>query len=193
MRGLEVSVVKIILENKDEELSISHIAKLLKKDYKNTHNMTSRLSRLKLIKLQPFGRSHRVALLSEMHPLIFEAEYLRRNELLRNKNIAVMNDSFKALHSKLYILLLFGSYAKKTQTKQSDIDLLFIIPDASEEKIEKEIQTIADTLPLKIHVNIFKESDFKAMKDSRTATVGSEAIKNNIILHGIESYYELLQ
>ena len=70
---------------------------------------------------------------------------------------------------------------------------MFIVTDEAEGSMEKEIQNIASTLPLKLHVNIFKETDFKAMENSKETTVGSEAIKNNIILHGIEAYYELLQ
>lgn len=192
MRSKEVEIIRLLIENREKELSIHQIATLLKKDYKNAHNIVSRLSNMQLVKLQTFGKSHRVILPNKVHPLLFEAEYLRRNELLRNKGIAVMYDSFRGMYSKLYVLLVFGSYAKKTQTKYSDIDLMFIVPEAAEEKMEKEIQSIAVTLPLKIHVNIFKESDFNAMKNSKEITVGSEAIKNNIILHGIEPYYEMV-
>ena len=193
MKSKEGEVIKLLIENREKELSINQIAKLLKKDYKNTHNIVTRLSKANIVELTPFGKSHRVTLLNKAHPLIFEAEYIRRKEFLKNKDLAVMSDSFKSFHSKLYILLVFGSYAKKTQTKHSDIDLLFIAPDMAEEKMEKEIQNIAGTLPLKIHVNIFKESDFKAMKNSKETTVGSEAIKNNIILHGVELYYEMIE
>ena len=192
MKSKDVEIIKLLMENRDKELSINQIATLLKKDYKNAHNIVSRLSKMQLIKLQPFGKSYRVLLLNKAHPMIFEAEYLRRNELLKHKDIAVMYDSFKGLHSKLFILLVFGSYAKRAQTKHSDIDLLFIVSDDAEENMEKEIQNIAGTLPLKIHINIFKESDFKAMKNSKEVTVGSEAIKSNVILHGIEPYYEMV-
>lgn len=192
MKSNDVDVLKLLIENKERELNISQIATLLRKDYKNAHNIVTRLSKMQLVQLQPFGKSYSVHLVNQLHPLLFEAEYTRKAALLRNKNIAVMVDSFKAMRSKLYVLLIFGSYAKKTETKHSDIDLMFIVPDAAEEKMEKEIQNIAHTLPLKIHMNIFKESDFKAMKNSREVTVGSEAIKNNVILHGIESYYEIL-
>jgi len=193
MKSKEVEIIKLLIENRDKDLSINQIAKLLKKDYKNAHNIITRLSKMQLVQLQPFGNSYRVSLINRMHPLIFETEYLRRSELLKKKDIAVMYSYFNGMHSKLYILLVFGSYAKKTQTKHSDIDLMFIVPDAAEEKMEKEIQNIAGTLPLKIHINIFKESDFKAMKNSKEITVGSEAIKNNIILQGIEPYYGMVQ
>ncbi|MBI2144358.1 nucleotidyltransferase domain-containing protein [Candidatus Woesearchaeota archaeon] len=193
MRGKEAEVVKLLLENRAKELSINQIAKLLKKDYKNAHNIVTRLSKLSLIKLLPFGRSYRVGLINKVNPLIFEAEYLRRNELLKNKDMAIMYDSFKSMRSRLYILLVFGSYAKKTQTQRSDIDLMFIVPDAEEQKLESEIQNIVSTLPLNIHVNIFRETDFRAMKNSKEITVGSEAILRNVILNGIEPYYEALQ
>jgi len=193
MKSKEVEIIKLLLENKEKELNINLIAKLLKKDYKNVHNIVTRLSTMQLVKLETFGKSYRVILANKAHPLIYEAEYRRRIDLLKNKNITVMYDSFKSMGSKLYVLLIFGSYAKKTQNPHSDIDLLFIVPDEAEEKMETEIQTIAGTLPLKLHVNIFKESDFIAMKKSKEATVGSEAIMKNIILYGIESYYEMIQ
>ena len=193
MKGKEAEIIKLLIENKGKELSINQIAKLLKKDYKNAHNIVTRLYRTKIVMLEGFGKSYKVNLINKAHPLIYEAECIRRQELLKNKGIAVMYDSFKSMRSKFYILLLFGSYAKKAQTKHSDIDLMFIVPDLAEEKMEREIQNITGTLPLKIHVNIFKESDFKAMKNSKEITVGSEAIKNNIILHGIEPYYEMIQ
>jgi|SRR3989344_1283488 len=193
MRSKEAEIIKLLIENREKELSINQIAKLLKKNYKNAHNVVTRLSKMKVVKLEAFGKSYKVILTSKAHPLIYEAEYLRRQELLKNKDIAVMYDSFRNMRSKLYVLLVFGSYAKKTQTKHSDIDLMFIVPDDAEERMEKEIENITGTLPLKIHVNIFKESDFKAMKNSKETTVGSEAIKNNVILRGIESHYEMIQ
>lgn len=188
----ETEILRLLIENKDKDLSINSIAKLLKKDYKNAHNVIKRLEKRSLISLKPFGRSYRVMLDNKTHPLIFEAEYERRSELLKNKDIAIMLESFKNLKTKLFVLLVFGSYSKKTSTKRSDIDLLFIIPDAGQEKIERDIQNIASTLPLKLHLNIFNEADFNAMKSSKETTVGSEAIMHNVILHGIEPYYEII-
>ena len=99
---------------------------LLKKDYKNAHNIVTRLSTMEVVKLEAFGKSYKVILANKAHPLIYGTEYLRRQELLKDKDLAVMYDSFQSMHSKLYVLLVFGSYAKKTQTKQSNIYLFFI-------------------------------------------------------------------
>ncbi|HIH15076.1 MAG TPA: nucleotidyltransferase domain-containing protein [Nanoarchaeota archaeon] len=134
-----------------------------------------------------------VKLISQVHPLIFEAEYNRRKEILKDKNLAVMLNDFKnTLKSKCYMLLIFGSYAKKTQTKNSDIDLMFIVPDGKEELFEKDVHRAAKSLPLSIHELVFSEKQFLEMVDAKKSNVGQEALKNNIILYGIETYYEMI-
>jgi len=193
MKSNDVEVVKLMLDHKRDNLNIRSISKLLNKDYKNIHNIIKRLEKLSVISLEKFGKSYKIILNKNIHPLIFEAEYLRRKELLKKKEIKIMIDSFNNLSTKLYVFLVFGSYANNTNSKNSDIDLMFILPDASEKEMEREIYNIVGTLPLKIHVNIFKESDFTAMKDSKKITVGSEVIQNNIILYGVESYYEIIK
>ena len=193
MRNKDVLVIRYLIENKREELNISNISSDLKIDYKNTYAIIKRLEFESLIKIESFGQSSRIKLVSKMHPLIFEAEYDRRKESLKDKNLAVMLSSFKkSLKSRQYILLLFGSYAKRKQTKNSDIDLMFIVPDGLEEINEKEVHRIARSLPLPIHHLVFSEKQFLEMINAKEHNVGHEAIKDNIILYGIETYYEMI-
>ncbi len=193
MKNQDSIIVRTILEHKEKDLSIADLSKLTKKDYKTTHTIVKRLEKNELVTLQQFGKSYKVALINKVHPLLFEAEYARREEILQDKNLQVMLDYFKnGLKTSLYILLLFGSYAKKKQTKHSDLDLFFIAPDADKD-FEKKVLNITQLIPLKLHVNVFTESEFIAMKKSKENTVGSEVIKNSIILYSIEAYYELQQ
>jgi predicted nucleotidyltransferase len=175
-------------------VNILGMAKAIKMNYKNAFDIVKRLEKEKIITLKKFGASNKVELNKIVHPLIFETEYLRRNEILRNKNLFVMLDNIKkGLDSSLYILLLFGSHAKKTQTKNSDIDIMFIMPDGNEEKLEKKVHQIIKLMPLPIHQLTFSESQFFDMINVKEFNVGKEAMKNNIILFGIENYYEMLQ
>lgn len=193
MRNKDATIIKFLIEKKNEELNILRISKELKMDYKNAYSIVKRLEKESLVKLESFGQSSRVKLISQAHPLIFEAEYNRRKELLKDKNLAVMlNDFKKALKSKCYMLLVFGSYAKKTQTRNSDIDLMFIVPDGTEELFEKDVNRAASSLPLPIHPLVFSEKQFLEMTNAREPNVGQEALKNNIILYGIETYYEMV-
>lgn len=162
-------------------------------DYKNVYSIVKRLEKESIVKLEFFGHSIRITLIQQMHPIIFEAEYNRQKELLKDKNLAVMLDTFKnALKSKYYVLLVFGSYAKKTQAKSSDIDLMFIVPNESEEQFEKDVNRVARSLPLPIHQLVFSEKQFLDMFESNEPNVVHEALKNNIILYGIETLYSLI-
>jgi predicted nucleotidyltransferase/predicted transcriptional regulator len=192
MRNKDAIIIRCLIENKNRELNILKISKELKMDYKNVYSIIKRLEKEMLVKLESFGQSSRVKLISQVHPLIFEAEYSRRKELLKDKNLAVMLNDFKnALKSKCYMLLIFGSYAKKTQTRNSDIDLMFIVPDGKEGLFEKDVRRAARSLPLAIHYLVFSEKQFLDMANAKESNVGQEALKNNIILYGIETYYEM--
>ena len=104
----------------------------------------------------------------------------------------MLNDFKNTLKSKCCIILIFGSYAKNTQTKNSDIDLMFIVPDGMEELFEKDVHRVARSLPLPIHPLVFSEKQFLEMTHAHESNVGQEALKNNIILYGIETYYEMI-
>ncbi len=193
MRNKESTLIKFLIENKNEELNILKVSKSMKMDYKNVYSIIKRLENAALVKIERFGHSSRVKLDARAHPLVFEAEFKRRKEVLTNKNLAVMFSSFKrALKSKLYVLLLFGSYAKKAQTRNSDIDLMFICPNGGEELFEKVVHRIARSMPLPLHPLVFSESQFAAMVNAKESNVGQEALKNNVILYGTEAYYEML-
>jgi len=193
MKSKNSAIIQYLIENKNEELNIFKMSKLLKMDYKNVYSIVKRLEKESLVKLEAFGQSLRVKLISQANPLIFEAEYNRRQGFLKNKNMAVMLNDFKnVLNSKCFILLVFGSYAKGTQTKNSDIDLMFIVPDGKEDIFEKDINKVARSLPLPIHLLVFSEKQFLEMINAKEPNVGQEALKNNIILYGIEAYYEMV-
>lgn len=183
------SIIKVLLERQEEELNISKIAKYSGIDYKNTYMMVKDLEKQEILILKSFGKTTRVILNKKVHPLIFEAEFERRKALFeKNKDILII---YKRLFELQFpcIVLLFGSYAKGKATKHSDIDLLIVC----EEKRESKIQEIFDLFPLKIHPTFTNFEDFTKMLRTKEFNVVLEAIKNNIILIGIEDYYRLIE
>ncbi len=193
MRLKDAVLVQQLIERKNEELNIRTLSKASRMDYKNVHAIVKRLEKASLVRLEKFGPSSRVTLVRRAHPLVFEAEYERRKRLLNDKNVAVaLNDLQNAVTSRCYVLLVFGSYAKGTQTKRSDIDVMFLVPDGKEERFEREAGRAASVLPLPIHVLVFSETQFAEMLRAKEPSVGTEALKNNIIVHGVEAYYEMI-
>ena len=181
-------IIRVLLE-KQEELNISKISKYSKIDYKNAYNLVKDLEIRGLIRIKPFGKAKRVILNKKIHPLIFEAEYVRRQELFtKNKDFLIIHRRLSELNFP-FITLLFGSHVKGKATKHSDIDLLIIC----EEKRERQIQEILDLFPLKIHPTFTDFEGFMSMLKTREFNVVSETVKNNIPLVGIEDYYRLIE
>lgn len=182
-------IIKVLLERQEEELNICKISKYSKIDYKNTYNIIKDLEKKGLVTVKSFGRTKRVMVNKEIHPLIFEAEYDRRQDLFkRNKDFFVIYRRLSELNFP-FIVLLFGSYAKGRATKHSDIDLLIIC----EKKRERQIREVLDLFPLRIHPTFTNFEDFMLMLKTKEFNVVSEAVKNNIILVGIEDYYRLIK
>jgi len=77
--------------------------------------------------------------------------------------------------SKCNLILLFGSYAKSTEKKESDIDIYI---ETTNTKIKEEVQQIYDQISVKI--GAFNPNDL----------LTKEIIKNHIIIKGAEDYYD---
>lgn len=192
MKNKDVDVIIALMEIHDDNISISQISKKLKINYKNTYNIVKRLEKENLIILNKFGKAYNCILNKKMHPLIFEAEYRRREELLKNKNLKILYNKLNSIIFP-FIALIFGSYANKSANQYSDIDLMLIYNKNRDfENKNIDIERNISILPLDIHPVTFNYEEFFKMAKSRDFNVIEEAIKNNIILIGIEDYYRLV-
>lgn len=186
----ENKIIKFLIKTKKEP-TIRELAKEIKSDYKIVHTAVSRLTEKELLEKKKIGSSIQVRFTNKLSKEVFEVEFERRKGCLKNKNIKIMFDTIKKNVGNInFVLLLFGSYSKDKVNKESDIDLMFI---ASEARMEEKIKQAIFTLPLKIHYFVFTEKQFRDMKDSKEANVVHDAVKNNILLYGIEQYYELIK
>lgn len=182
-------ILKILIGLK-KPLTIREISQKIKSDYRITYLASQELIKKNILNVDKFGNSSVCSLNDKNFNLeIYKAEDERRIELLKNKDLnQILKEVMSKIESSEFIILLFGSYAKKSQKKHSDIDLMFI---SNDKNFEERIETIFSLLPLKTHFFVFTEEEFKKMKDSKKPNVTTEAIKNNVILYGIENYYRL--
>lgn len=181
-------VVIALLENEGKNISIAQLSNYIGMDYKNVYNIVKKLEKEGIITLEKFGNAFNCILNKKSHPIIFEAEYERRKNLLKNKDLHILYNKLNSLNFS-FIALIFGSYAKGTSSRSSDIDLMVI----GEKNREKEIERIISLLPLDMHFVSFTYEEFLSMAQIREFSVVSEAIKRNIILIGIEDYYRLIE
>lgn len=92
-----------------------------------------------------------------------------------------------------FIFLVTGSYAKRTETPSSDLDVV-IISDSnkSKEEISSKLRYESETSIPKVHLYVFTKQEFLEMIASKKENYGREIARNNLIFFGAASYYTLL-
>ncbi len=178
-------LLSLLIENKEEKYTIRKLALLRNINYKSAYLALQGLEREKLAVLEKVGNCTLCRFTGNFSPRVYAVEHSRREKMLRNKNFLILYNRLKKI-TLPFIVILFGSWAKKTARKGSDIDLL-IISEHSE--VEQALRLV----PLPVHVTKITYKEFLTMVRSREFTVVSEALKKNIILVGIEEYYRLVQ
>lgn len=187
-------ILKYLLSNPDKQVTIRGIAKKLGKSYALVYNNILNLEKNKLITKQDVPPA-KVLKLNKFAPnsVFVDIELKRKEEFLRKFAWAkiMLDDILSHAKSPFFILLIFGSYAKGTQTAKSDIDLLFIVPD---KKNIKDIETISAYTKVKKSINVITAANFKEMiRNTNEMNIGNEAKMHHIILHGAEEYYQLIR
>ncbi len=189
-------ILIFLLSKPEEQLTIRGITKRLGKSYTLVYNNIAKLEKESIIRKQnvPPGQ---IIILNEFAPteIFVDIELKRKKEFLKKYPwVQVMlNDILLSAKNLFFTLLVFGSYAKATQTKSSDLDLLIIVQD---KKDIKDVEYAIDRAYTKVKkgLNFVDMNDFKEMiKNTNELNIGNEAKKHHIILYGVEAYYQLLR
>lgn len=188
MRDNKKEIIVKLVEKGEEKPTINQLSQETGIRYKNVYDIIKKLEEEFLIKTEKIGNSLQCSLIKKMHPLLFDAEFHRRKILTKNSDFKVIQNRLNSLNFS-FIILLFGSHAKKTSVKGSDIDIMVI----GEKNRERDFENIFSIIPLNIHHNFFTYEEFITMAQSYEFSVVKEAIKNNVILIGIEDYYRLME
>ncbi len=185
MDNERLAILKLLIEHPEEAWSIRKISLRRGINYKSAYQAVHKLRQEGAVTLSTYGNTSICTFSRKWSESTLRVEYARLQELLHDKNFKVIHARLSTISSQ-FILLLFGSYAKKTYTQHSDIDLLLITDKPA------EIKNAVELIPLNIHLTVITYAEFITMLKSREFTVVSEAVKKNIILFGMEDYYRML-
>ena len=188
MKNNKHEIVIKLIENDEKRLTIHQLSQKTGIPYSNVHNIIKKLENEDLVSLEKIGNAYQCRINKKVHPLIFEAEFERRKVLMKNSDFKVLQTKLNSLKFS-FTAIIFGSHAKGTASKGSDVDMLVV----GESKRETDIERTVSILPLNIHFLFFSYEEFLSMSQSREFNVVSEAIKSNVILVGIEDYYRLME
>jgi predicted nucleotidyltransferase len=90
-------------------------------------------------------------------------------------------------------IILFGSYVKETEKKNSDLDIAIIIENKSKEiKAKIAIKEAALKTELKIDSQIITEKEFKEMLKNNEENLGKQIAKNHLAIQNQEAFYNII-
>ena len=184
---LKENILMYFVEDKNREVTIKELSKILKKDYKNVYVSVQELK--ENLTINKKSNSTYISFLPKLSPHIFLIENIRKQNILKNNKIKLIYDDLKKISTPFFIAIIFGSYAKNNFTKNSDIDMCII------HNGEKDFKEIYNKLSIhsKLEIHDFHYKEFIDLLKDKTRNVGHEIVKNGVILSNVEAYYELLK
>ena len=190
---LELKIVGLLAGHAEKKFTINEIAKSLGEHYSLVHRTVNRLAEDNVVVKTKVGKSHlcMLNLENEKTSVLMELNEIskRENFYSEKKELKlILGDFVKSIESKdIATIVLFGSYAKGTETEGSDIDILLIgRGDAGVDRITKEMYA---KYGKEISPVVMKWEDFKKQRDK---PVIKELTKNHYVLHGVKNFVELV-
>ncbi len=191
---LELKIVDLLARNTERKFTINEVAKSLKEYYSFVHRTVNKLIKDGVITKEKAGKSYLCSINLDSEKtvaLIQLSEIEKKNDFYNsNKELKVILEDFvKSVESTAnpISIVLFGSYAKSTATKESDIDILLIIKTkAGIDKITKEVYA---KYGKEINAVLMTSGDFKKQKDKALI---KEVIKDHYVLYGVEKFINMV-
>ena len=194
----EHTITKAFLQKPWKKLSYSEIRKLSGKKSKSyIYRALSHLMHGSIIQTQQVGKSFLYGLNLDSTQtrayLGFLSEYLAWQEThVPDLIIETLTNKICKL-TPFFIFIVTGSYAKKTQTKKSDLDITIICDDSVNPKaIEAEINLESKTSIPQVHYFVFRKKDFLEMLTNDEQNYGKEVARHNLIFFGGDIYFNIL-
>ncbi|MEK6974135.1 MAG: nucleotidyltransferase domain-containing protein [Nanoarchaeota archaeon] len=204
-RETVLKIVKLLRKELNGGFTILGISKKLKIGYRPAYNHISSLQKEGAITIKTVGRAKQCSLNLENAKSRY---FLQESDLMMKESLYKANPKLKSvlegLISKItrqfvadvHSIVLFGSYAKGTATKNSDVDILFIVSDlknkALREVIERECASYRYSHNLTASPLITDIIEFKKMLKSKEMNVGKETKEYGISLYGSEQFWRFV-
>lgn len=147
-----------------EEMTISRIQERCGYSYERVHTALKNLEKKKIVSLKKIGKT-----------LVFLANYENLNLRLAfyhymtkrliefsNKHLLICKSLKEISEETFGLVILFGSYSKNNETKNSDIDVM-IVSD-SEKQAEESVNKIKSTRGFNISLAFVKKTEFPKIK-----------------------------
>ena len=194
----EHTITKAFLQKPWKKLSYSEICKLSGKTSKSyIYRALNHLIQGGIVSTQQIGKSFHYGLnldSTQTQTYIgFLSEYLAWQEAHVPKKIVEKLISKASKVTPFLIFIVTGSYAKKAQSKRSDLDITIICDDSINPRvIEAEIDFESRMSIPQVHLYVFKKKEFIEMLTNDEQNYGKEVARYNLISFGGDIYFNIL-
>jgi predicted nucleotidyltransferase len=187
----QLEILNLYRKNIFLESSILELKKKLKKNsYQRIYEAVKELEKEEIIKIKKIGNSSicEISLSQKSISLLSQIDE-QESFSIKIPNIEKILDFKEFLDD---IVLITGSYARRTQTSKSDIDLVIITKDDAFKK-QKLIENLTILFIPKIHPITITYKDFIEMLLDKKENYGKEIFKNRLLFRNSKRYYELIK
>ncbi len=179
-----LKIVNFLGKKAGKIYTMHELSKLLKIPYASFYRTVKKMNELLITTTIGKSKTLRLNLgnpIIKAHLIVSSDE--ERKEFLRNQII------IKKISNELDtkdIVVLFGSYAKGTQHKSSDIDLLVVNKDGSKDLFFSKYELLYKK---KINPIFITKTEFELMLKAKDENVGKQVLKEHIILNNPEEFW----
>lgn len=169
---------KIVMELQKHKSHLRALASKLEINHMTIQRKLHKLKENNVVDYEQEGKNNVYFLKKSIEAKI----YLKMAEQEKLLDFIKKQPRFRSILEKLFeedvdLALLFGSYAKGTQTKNSDIDMYL---NTQDKRIKEKLELLDSKINIKL--GIFNKENLLIQ----------EIINNHIILKGVDKYYELI-
>jgi predicted nucleotidyltransferase len=195
LTGTQNRIIEYLYRNKEMKISIRGLSQKLGKSYTLVYNNLLGLEKKGIIKKYDLPPA-KIVEFSDAASLttVFQIELNIKNEFFSKYPWAelLVRDVMSAASDPFFVIAVFGSYAKGTAGKKSDLDILLIAKDRARiEEIERLISK-AYTPMKKGIVSVLGTEFMEMVANSEKINVGNEAKKHHVLLYGAEQFHQML-
>jgi len=183
-----------VLDNNKGGIHIRELARLVKTSYNNTVRNIKILEQERVIKKEKDANLIKIRLKNYPLTIAYLKQAHTENFLALPEKISnSITEFLNELECKPLIALVFGSYAKKNFTKESDIDLLLVFQEITNQKdIENTAKRISMRTNTKISPVYINYNDFEKNMLNKNHEFSNEIRNDVIIIIGVEQYYAII-
>jgi len=175
-----------------EGVHIRELSRRLKLSIPAVKNQVDKLLKEGLITKKYEGRNLKLYINRKnrsLTPYLYQIEEMRLKKLPKSIGEAVF-DLISSLENKPLMVIIFGSYAKGTFTKSSDLDVMLVF-NKPDEETEKKAKLVGSRHGISLEPVYLSWGSFrKKFFDEKDAFM-KELKENKIIVTGIEYWREL--